>query len=67
MGIFPDPYAQSITPLQSGIALTWAERDAPVIPGYIRTEITEGVVRSWVMRGGSEGEREGRREGFARC
>ena len=67
IGIFPDPYAQSITPLQSGIAFTWALREAPVIPGYIRTEITEGDVSSWVMRGGREGDREGSREGFADC
>jgi len=38
-----------------------------VIPGYIRTEITEGDVSSRVMRGGREGDREGSREGFAAC
>lgn len=65
IGIFPLPYAQRITPLHSGTALTWAEREWPVIPGYIRTEITDGVVRSSVRRGGREGDLEGRREGFA--
>ena len=63
--MFPLPYAQRITPLHSGTALTWAEREWPVIPGYIRTEITDGVVRSLVRRGGRDGDLDGRREGFA--
>lgn len=64
-GIFPDPYAQRMTPLQSGTAATWAESEVPVIPGYIRTEMTEGVVRRGTRRGGRDGERVGSATGFA--